>query len=84
MAREKFKYSENKCFCNDTDELEGNDAQDYCLNHLKQVAVDGKNWQITYICPETDIQWLKDYPNGEYHGGGSPRLRKLSLPDENL
>jgi hypothetical protein len=84
MTGEKSKYSEDKCFCNDIDELMGNDVQDYCTNHLKQVAVNGESWQITYICPETDIQWLEDYPNSEYHGGGSPRLRKLSLPHENL
>lgn len=73
------RYLENKCFCNEIDELNGVDTEKYCDNHLKKVSVDPASWLITYICPETDIQWLRDYPNSEQHGGGSPRLRKLPI-----
>jgi hypothetical protein len=79
MTKKVSKYSEGICFCNDIDEIEGVDAQAYCSKHLKKLFVDGKKWQITYICPVTDIQWLEDYPDSEYHGGGSPRLRRLPL-----
>lgn len=68
------------CLCKEINELEGNEALDYINSHLLQIKSDGKNWQITFECPFTGIQWLKDYPNSEYHGGGSPRLRKLPLP----
>jgi len=73
------RYSESRCFCNEVDELNGVDVEKYCANHLKKVSVDPANWEITYICPETDIQWLRGYPNSEQHGGGSPKLRKLPL-----
>ncbi len=77
MPRTESKYSKDVCFCNDIDELEGYDVQEYCSNHLKKLSVDGKNWPITYIWPVTSTQWLQDYPDGEYHGGSSPILRKL-------
>ncbi len=73
------KYSKNICFCNNIAEIEGVDAQEYCSNHLKTISIDGKNWLTTYECPVTSIQWLEDYPHSEYHGGGSPRLRRLPL-----
>ncbi len=60
-------------------ELEGAKAKEYCLNHLETISTDGENWLITYKCPVTGIQWLQDYPHSEYHGGGSPRLRRLPL-----
>jgi hypothetical protein len=65
------------CKCADITELEGNEALDYVKQHLMEVFVDGKTWEIEYECPNTGIRWLLDYPHGEYHGGGSPRLRKL-------
>ena len=67
------------CNCQNTSELNGNDAIEYAENHLIKIQVDGENWQILYKCPLTGIQWLKDYPHSEYHGGGSPRLRKMPL-----
>lgn len=72
----------NMCKCEEITELEGNEALDYIDSHLVKIKVDGKNWEITYKCPFTAIKWLKDYPHSEYHGGGSPRLRKLPLVDQ--
>lgn len=71
----------NECRCEEISELEGNDALDYIESHLIKIKVDGKKWEITFKCPLTDIMWLKDYPHSEYHGGGSPRLRKLPLKE---
>ena len=67
-----------KCICQEITELEGNDADEYAKNHLKEISVDVENWQVTYECPVIGLKWLKDFPHSELHGGGSPRLRKLS------
>ena len=76
------KNSNIKCVCEDVDEIIGPEIQDYCSKHLQKVSVDGEKWEITYICPITNIQWIKDYPHSEYHGGGPPRLQKLPLVEE--
>lgn len=68
------------CKCEEMSELEGNAALHYIKQHLEMI--EGKDWQIIYQCPITKIKWLLDYPHGEYHGGGSPRLRKLPLIDQ--
>lgn len=70
------------CKCKELFELEGNDALDYIQSHLQTILVDGEKWRTLYECPLTQIQWLEDYPNSEYHGGGSPRLRKLPIQTE--
>ncbi|MCZ2290046.1 MAG: immunity 27 family protein [Anaerolineales bacterium] len=67
------------CNCQNISELEGNAALEYIESHLSKIRVDGKTWQVFYECPLTGIQWVKDYPHSEYHGGGSPRLRRLPL-----
>jgi hypothetical protein len=66
------------CLCADIDELEGNSAINYAQGHLNELRVDGRLWQIEYMCPETAVRWLLDYPHSEYHGGGHPHLRKIS------
>lgn len=66
-----------KCICQEITELKGNEADDYVKNHLQEISVDAENWQGTYECPLTGFKWLRDYPNSELHGGGSPRLRKI-------
>jgi hypothetical protein len=71
-----------KCICQKITELEGNDALDYAENHLEIISIDKDNWQTLYECPVTGIQWLKDYPDSEYHGGGSPRLRKMPIKSD--
>jgi hypothetical protein len=59
-------------------ELHGNEALQYAKAHLRQVHKDLEKWQIQYVDPATNDVWLLDYPHSEYHGGGSPRLRKMS------
>jgi hypothetical protein len=67
------------CKCPILTELEGNDALDYAELHLVEIFVNGRTWEIEYKCPDTGVRWLLDYPHSEYHGGGSPRLRKLDI-----
>ena len=45
---------------------------------LKQIRVDGDNWQIFYIDEINGEKWVKEYPESEYQGGGTPRLIKIS------
>jgi hypothetical protein len=70
------------CKCPELTELEGNEALDYAEQHLMEIFVNGKTWETEYKCPDTGVRWLLDYPHGEYHGGGSPRLRKLTTSSE--
>jgi hypothetical protein len=66
------------CKCPELTELEGNEAKNYAGQHLTEVFVNGKTWEIEYKCPDTGARWLMDFPQSEYHGGGPPRLRKLT------
>ena len=70
------------CMCQDISELEGNEALDYIENHLHVVHVTAEIPQTLYVCPITRLYWLKDYPDRQYPGGGSPRLRKVSMIPE--
>jgi hypothetical protein len=71
-----------KCKCNEITELDGAEAKLYAQHHLKKVRVDGNLWQIEYECLDTGVRWILDYPHSEYHGGGSPRLRKVDITSE--
>lgn len=71
-----------KCRCTELIELEGNEALDYAEQHLVEIFVNGKTWEVEYECLDTGTRWLMDYPQGEYHGGGPPRLRKVNIPSE--
>ncbi|MFH0341547.1 MAG: Imm27 family immunity protein [Chromatiales bacterium] len=46
---------------------------------MRKVGVDADRWEIEYIDDGTGDRWLLDYPESEQHGGGSPRLRKVSV-----
>ena len=71
------------CMCQDISELEGNEALDYIEDHLHVIDVNDEIRQTLYVCPITRLPWLKDYPNRQYHVGGSPLLRKISMTPEN-
>lgn len=58
------------------DELIGPPAREL-RQHLEKVAISSSGWEITYRCPETGQLWLKDNPEGEFHGGGPIRMRRL-------
>ncbi|WP_133719260.1 Imm27 family immunity protein [Methylocaldum gracile] len=57
-------------------ELHGVDAIEY-TKRLRKIKSNPDTWEIEYIDDSTGEKWLMDYPESEYHGGGSPRLRKL-------
>jgi hypothetical protein len=57
-------------------ELHGADAVQFASDRLRKVRVDVDTWEIEYIDDATGETWIMDYPHGEHHGGGSPRLRK--------
>jgi hypothetical protein len=57
------------------DELRGNAATDFA-DRLEKVEIDVSGWIITYRDPTDGSIWVMDYPHGEAHGGGSPRLRR--------
>jgi len=52
-------------------------------DHLHVIYVNAEIRQTLYECPITHLYWLKDYPNRQYPGGGSPRLSKISMTPEN-
>ena len=49
---------------------------------LNRVSVSDDGWEITLIDDRTGTLWLLDYPDSEYHGGGSARLTQLDDHDE--
>lgn len=56
-------------------ELHGAEARAYADQHLQKVKENSESWEIEYVDPETGQKWVMDFPHGEYHGGGPPRLR---------
>jgi hypothetical protein len=65
------------CECTWIEALEGADASDYAESHVQVAKIDSVAWTTEYVCPDTGIHWLLDYPSSEQHGGGPPRLRKI-------
>ena len=57
-------------------EYNGVRAQRIARKHLREIKV--RNWEIDYEDPKTGDKWLMDYPYGYAHGGGPPRLRRVS------
>lgn len=66
-----------KCICRSKKELWDDEALCYIKEHLRQIEVRKDGWEAEYVCPNTGIKWIEDYPEGELHGGGPLRLRKL-------
>ncbi len=44
---------------------------------LKAISTDAKRWETTLIDEATGETWRLDYPNGDLHGGGPPRLTRI-------
>lgn len=65
------------CRCANLIQLWDEEAKAYIDEHLKEVEVRAEGWEVVYRCPVTGHKWLEDYPNGELHGGGPMRLRRL-------
>lgn len=53
---------------------------------LKIVGIekDSGGWETLYRDPADGRYWLLWYPQGEYHGGGSPALKNLVLTAEEV
>lgn len=60
------------------DEIRGADAVRFANEHLEKVRSDPRKWTTDYIDKSDGSKWLMDYPESGNHGGGSPRLRRLS------
>jgi hypothetical protein len=58
-------------------ELHGEAAVKFATDRLRKVSSNPDTWEVEYVDDSTGERWLMDYPESEYHGGGSPRLRKL-------
>jgi len=63
-------------------------ADDVCIEirrmigeKLIEVAQDQTGWLKLFHDIETGSYWELDFPQGESHGGGPPRLRKVELAD---
>lgn len=65
------------------EELNNKEAREK-IKSLELVKVDPINWFSYYIDKKTGEKWKEDRPNSGYHGGGSPRLNKITrFPWEN-
>jgi hypothetical protein len=45
---------------------------------LKEISVNGDSWEILYQNPKDGAYWEMSYPSSHMHGGGPPKLSKLS------
>ena len=55
----------------------GEDAEEK-VKTLKKVKVDNENWRIYYLDEETDDKYVKVFLESHLHGGGPPRLIKIT------
>lgn len=65
------------CRCPELQELWDEEAWAFITGHLEKEEVRADGWEVVYRCPLTGAKWLRDNPQGEYHGGGPMRLRRL-------
>jgi Immunity protein 27 len=47
------------------------------LKKLKEIKSADGGWITYFINTETNEKWVREYPHGDYHGGGSAILRRL-------
>lgn len=67
-----------ECRRRDIQRLDGRQAQDYAAAHLEETQIDVVAWTKRYRCAQTGAEWLMDYPHSEAHGGGPPRLTRIT------
>ena len=53
------------------------------FKNMTKVKTDLNGWRIFYA-DKNEVVWILDYPDSEYHGGGSPRLRKSTLKVQDI
>jgi hypothetical protein len=52
---------------------------DWLVKHaLKEIFVNGDGWKALYQNPKDCAYWEMSYPFSHMHGGGPPKLTKLS------
>lgn len=47
-------------------------------HYLEQLIVDGENWLVLYMNPHDGEYWELSYPQSHMHGGGPPKLTRIS------
>jgi hypothetical protein len=65
------------CACASLVELTGDAAEAYVREHLERLDLDPDTWSVRFRCPDTGHLWVRDFPRGELHTGGPPRLRRI-------
>jgi hypothetical protein len=48
---------------------------------FEQLSVDGDNWSALYKNPDDGSYWELTYPQSHMHGGGPPKLQRVSKDD---
>ena len=52
--------------------------EDLTGSHLAQIARDTSGWFTLFRDPVDQRLWERDFPQGQLHGGGPPRLHVVS------
>ena len=50
-------------------------------SHLVRLGNDWSGWETLFADPDDKRLWERTYEHGEWHGGGPPTLRLISLED---
>ena len=50
-------------------------------SHLKKLGHDASGWEVLYRDADDGRLWELTYPQSEFHGGGPPQLRYLTLDE---
>jgi hypothetical protein len=62
----------------------GEEVERLMQTGLVEVARRDGGWATLLRDPGSGAYWERDYPSSEYHGGGPPRLRELSVEEVRL
>jgi len=52
-------------------------------NYLIKVTVEQIDWEVLYQDPNDKRYWLLTYPHSDWHGGGPPTLKMITLSEVN-
>ena len=66
-----------KCSCSINSIFRGKEIKGKISTELVEVKKVMTGWFTLYKCVACGAYWEKYYPEGEYHGGGEPALRKV-------
>ena len=65
-----------------SDLLERCGVYDDISPYLSSVSIDTERWFEILVCNDCNQYWAKEYPFGEYHGGGTPCLYQVTIEDK--